>query len=395
MSFIIGETVGPYQIQEHLGQGGMATVYKAYHPALDRHVAIKVMDASLGAEQDFIERFRREARVIAKLDNNHIVPVYDFDEHNGQPYIVLKFIDGQTLRDRMKAAPLSKSEILKIVRSVGDGLQYAHDRGVLHRDTKPSNVLMANDGKIYLTDFGLARIVESVSNLTGDMIVGTPHYISPEQAVNAEKLDEGTDIYSFGVMIYEMVVGCLPFDADTAFSVIEDHIFKPPPLPTSIKPDLPEEVERVILKALAKQRSDRYAKVSDLVNAFKKAWGTNINEQDNISSTTMEAVGIATLLAENGKSFALAEGMVVLGRNSSTKNIQNDIDLSELDVKKIISRRHAMIKRANNDFTLHDLDSRNGTYINGQRLSSTQPHTLASGDVIEFGSGGVKLTFIR
>lgn len=395
MSFVIGESVGPYHIQEQLGQGGMATVYKAYHPALDRYVAIKVMDAVLSKERDFIERFRREARVIARLDNSHIVPVYDFDEHNGQPYIVLKFIDGQTLRDRMKASPLSKPEILKIVSSIGDGLQYAHNRGVLHRDTKPSNVLIASDGKVYLTDFGLARIVESASSLTGDMIVGTPHYISPEQAVNAEKLDEGTDIYSFGVMIYEMVLGCLPFDSDTAFSVIEDHIYKAPPLPTSIKPDLPAEVEAVILKALAKQRSDRYETVADLVNAFKKSWTTEADEQDDISSTTMESTAIASLLAENGKSFALASEMVILGRNSSSQNIKNDIDLSDLDVKKIISRRHAMIKRQNNEFILYDLDSRNGTFLNGERLTSTQPRTLASGNVIEFGTGGVKLTFTQ
>ena len=294
----------------------------------------------------------------------------------------------------MKASPLSKPEILKIVSAVGDALQYAHNRGVLHRDTKPSNVLVRRDGKIYLTDFGLARLAEGASSLTGDMIIGTPHYMSPEQAMNAEKLDEGTDIYSFGVMIYEMVIGCLPFDGDTTFSIIEDHIYKPPPLPRSIKPDLPEEVEQVILKTLAKQRNDRFAKVADLVNAFKKAWLPNI-AQGEISSTTMEALGIATLLAENGKSFPVAEETVVLGRNSSTKNIQNDIDLSDLDTKKIVSRRHAMIQRKNNEFVLHDLESRNGTLVNGVRLSSTQPHILVSGDVIEFGSGGAKLTFIR
>jgi serine/threonine protein kinase len=396
MSFVKGEMVGPYQIQEQLGQGGMATVYKAYHPALDRHVAIKVMDVALSKEQGFIERFKREARVIAKLDNPHIVPVYDFDEHNGQPYIVLKFIDGQTLKERMSSSPLSKTEILQIVKAVGDGLEYAHKRGILHRDTKPSNVLIASDGKVYLTDFGLARLVEGSSSLTGDMILGTPHYISPEQAMNAENLDEGTDIYSFGVMIYEMVVGCLPFESDTAFTVIEDHISKEPPLPSSIKPDISEAVERVILKALAKHRHDRQARVSELVREFRKAWlPASQAEQEDISSTTMESMGIATLLAESGKSFALADGRVVLGRNSATKNIQNDIDLSELDVKKIISRRHAMIEREDNEYILRDLDSRNGTFINGQRLSSVQPHKLLSGDVIEFGSGGVKLTFTR
>jgi serine/threonine protein kinase len=394
MSSILGNRIGPYQIEELLGQGGMAAVYKAYHPALDRYVAIKLMDADLGNEPDFIERFRREARVIARLDNSHIVPVYDSDEHHGQPYIVLKLIDGQTLRDRLRAAPLSKLEIQKVVNAVGDGLQYAHNRGILHRDIKPSNVLIGADGKIYITDFGLARILENASSLTGDMIVGTPHYISPEQAINSQMLNEGTDIYSFGVMIYEMVTGCLPFDADTAFSVIEEHMHKDPPSPTSVKPDVPEEVSRVILKALAKQRGDRYAKVIDLVHAFTGAWFPKAI-QDEISSSTMEALGIAALFAENGQSFAVAQETVVLGRNVPLKNILNDIDLTSLDTKKIISRQHAKIQRENNEFVLQDLGSRNGTFVNGSRLAPTEPHTLVSGDVIEFGSDGVKLTFVR
>jgi serine/threonine-protein kinase len=135
----------------------------------------------------------------------------------------------------MRIAPLSKSEILEIVLAVGDGLQYAHERGILHRDTKPSNVLIGRDGKVYITDFGLARIAENASNLTGDMLLGTPHYISPEQARNSEDLDEGTDIYSFGVMIYEMVVGRLLFEGDTTISIIEDHLFTPPSPPTSLR----------------------------------------------------------------------------------------------------------------------------------------------------------------
>jgi serine/threonine protein kinase len=294
----------------------------------------------------------------------------------------------------MKDPSFSKPEILKIVSAVGGALQYAHNRGVLHRDIKPSNVLVSHEGKVYLTDFGLARILENASSLTGDMIVGTPHYISPEQAVNAEKLDEGTDIYSFGVMIYEMVVGCLPFEGDTAFSVIEDHLYNPPPSPRSLRPDVPEEVERVILKALEKRRSDRYEKVLDLVNDFKQAWLPRTTQND-ISSTTLELPGIATLLADNGNAFPLAESEIVLGRNSTTQNIKNDIDLSDLDTKKIVSRRHAVVKRQNDEFILCDLGSRNGTFINGERVSSTQSHTLLSGDVIEFGSGGVKLTFIK
>jgi serine/threonine protein kinase len=210
--------------------------------------------------------------------------------------------------------------------------------------------------------------------------------------MNEEKLDEGTDIYSFGVMIYEMVVGRLPYEADTPMSIIEDHVFTPPPPPTSIKPGLSREVEQVILKTLAKKRSDRYDRVSTLVRAFNNAW---VHDHDSVSTTTMEASRIATLLAENGKAFHLASDVIVLGRNSLTKNVFNDIDLSDLDVKKIISRRHASIRREQDEFVLYDLDSRNGTFLNGKRLPASQPHTLVPGDVIEFGSGGVKLTFSR
>lgn len=393
MSFIIGEKVGPYQILAEIGRGGMATVYKAYDAALDRHVAIKVMDAAMSGESDFIERFRREARVIARLDNPHIVPVHASGEHNGQPYLVLKFIDGQTLGQRMKAAPLSRLEVLEIVTTVGEALQYAHKHGILHRDIKPSNVLISKDGSIYLTDFGLARMMEGSSSLTGDAIIGTPHYISPEQALNAEAIDERTDIYSFGVMIYEMVTGRVPFDANTAFAVIEDHIYTPPPPPTSINPQLSDEVEKVILKALAKKNSERYDKVSDLVRAFKQAWLPQ-NGTRTISSSTLESIPDAPVfLAENGASFPLTSDKSVIGRNSSTKNIVNDIDLTRYDTKKIISRRHAMIQRKNNQFLLYDLNSRNGTFVNGKRISSREPYVLKPGDVVEFGLGGVKLTF--
>lgn len=371
----------------------MATVYKAYDADLDRHVAIKVMDAAMSGESDFIERFRREARVIARLDNPHIVPVHAFGEHQGQPYLVLKFIDGQTLAQRMKSSPLSRLEVLDIVTTVGEALQYAHRHGILHRDIKPSNVLIAKDGSIYLTDFGLARMMEGGSSLTGDAIIGTPHYISPEQALSGEAIDERTDIYSFGVMIYEMVTGRVPFDANTAFAVIEDHMYTPPPPPASINPQLSREVEDVILKALAKKSSERYENVSDLVRAFKQAWAPQTGTR-TLSSSTLESIPDAPVfVAENGASFPLASDKSVIGRNSSTKNIVNDIDLTKYDTKKIISRRHAMIQRKNNQFLLYDLNSRNGTFVNGKRISAQEPYVLKPGDVVEFGSGGVKLTF--
>jgi serine/threonine protein kinase len=273
MSFNVGENVGPYRIIEQLGQGGMATVFKAYHAALDRYVAIKALHPAFGEDPNFEARFQREARLVAKLEHPHIVPVYDYAEHENRPYLVMKFIEGDTLKARLVEGPLTAAEIRKEVDSVGSALAYAHKQGVLHRDIKPSNVLIAKDGEVFLADFGLARIAQSgESTLSSDMIMGTPQYISPEQAMGKKDLDEGTDIYSFAVMLYEMVVGQVPFNADTPFSIIHDHIYSPLPMPRSINPKVPESVERVLLKGLAKERVDRYPDVDSMVKAFKDAW---------------------------------------------------------------------------------------------------------------------------
>ena len=275
MPFAEGENIGPYRIMEQLGQGGMATVYKAYHAALDRYVALKVLHPAFNEDATFTGRFQREARVVAKLEHPSIVPVYDYAEHERRPYLVMKYIEGETLKARLSRGPLSAAEITQVVDAVGSALAYAHRQGILHRDIKPSNVLINTDGQMYLADFGLARIAAAgESTLSSDSIMGTPQYISPEQARGDKDLDAGTDIYSFGVMMYEMVVGQVPFSADTPFSIIHDHIFTPLPLPRSINPKVPESVERVLLKALAKERTDRYADILSMVQAFKSAWAS-------------------------------------------------------------------------------------------------------------------------
>jgi hypothetical protein len=270
MSFTPGENVGPYRILEQLGQGGMASVFKAYHAALDRYVAIKVLHPAFKEDPNFISRFEREAKVVAKLEHPNIVPVYDYAEHNGQPYLVMKYIEGVTLKARLTEGPLTKEIAVEIAEAIGGALAYAHKKGVLHRDIKPSNVLLSNEGAIFLADFGLARIAQAgASTLSRDVMMGTPQYISPEQAKGNHELDEGTDIYSLGVVLYELVVGRVPFNADTPFSIIHDHIYKALPLPSKVNPRVPANVERVLLKALDKSREGRFASVDDLVKAFR------------------------------------------------------------------------------------------------------------------------------
>lgn len=279
MPFIIGENVGPYRLIDKLGKGGMATVFKAYHPSLDRYVAIKALHPAFMEHPGFIDRFQREAKVVAKLDHPNIVPIFDFSEHEDRPYLVLKYVQGETLKARLEKSKLTYKESRHIFRVISSALAYAHQEGVLHRDIKPSNVLVEKSGQVYLADFGLARMTEtSQTTLSGQMMMGTPHYISPEQAKGMGGLDSGTDIYSLGVMMYELLVGEVPFQADTPFSVIHDHIYSPLPLPRDMNPDLNEDIERAILKSLAKKREDRYKNVSEMMAMFLKAFDTLIVE---------------------------------------------------------------------------------------------------------------------
>jgi tRNA A-37 threonylcarbamoyl transferase component Bud32 len=272
MSFANGENVGPYCIITQLGSGGMATVYKAYHAALDRYIAIKVMHQALKQDPNFLGRFQREAKIVARLEHPHIVPVYDFSEHEGQPYLVMRFVEGETLKSHMQAGKLTLTQVMDIMRPVCQALDYAHNQGVLHRDIKPSNILITPQNGVFLTDFGLAKIAQTgESTLSQDMMVGTPQYISPEQAQGRSDLDARTDIYSLGVVLYELLVGRVPFQADTPYATVHDHIFTPLPMPRSLNPALPEPFERVLLKALTKERDDRYTSVSDFLAALEKA----------------------------------------------------------------------------------------------------------------------------
>jgi tetratricopeptide (TPR) repeat protein/predicted Ser/Thr protein kinase len=271
MPFVVGENVGPYRITAQLGTGGMATVWKAYHAALDRYVALKVLHRSFKEDPQFTARFQREAKIVAKLTHPHIVPIYDFSEHEGMSYLVMRYVEGRTLKAVLKQDPLAPDKVLDILTPAAEALAYAHRQGVLHRDIKPSNFLIDLEGEVFLTDFGLARMAESTdSTMSRDMMIGTPQYISPEQARGAT-LDEGTDIYSLGVVLFEMLTGKTPYDADTPYAIIHDHIFSPLPLPSQFRPDIPETVERVVLKALAKDRDDRYQSVSEMISALEDA----------------------------------------------------------------------------------------------------------------------------
>ena len=293
MTISPGETVGPYRVMDQLGSGGMASVFKAYHPALDRYVAIKILHPAFKADPQFFERFKREARIVANLEHPNIIPVYDFNEHNGEPYLVMRYVEGDTLKAHMDPQPSASGKVLRLMRPVCLALAYAHKQGVLHRDIKPSNVMITHDGSVFLSDFGLARMVQAgESTLSQDMMVGTPQYISPEQAQGISKLDGRTDIYSLGVVLFEMLTGRVPFNADTPFATVHDHIYTPLPLPRTINPDIDPAVERMLLKALAKEPDDRYANADELLNALESTLGTQSISIDKPAETAKKRGGV-------------------------------------------------------------------------------------------------------
>jgi serine/threonine protein kinase len=282
-----GQMLGAYRIINQVGQGGMATVYKAYQASMDRNVAVKVLPRQLAESPEFAARFQQEARTIARLEHPHILPVFDYGESDGVTYFVMRYLEAGTLKDKMHEGPLSYAEIDNLFTQLAGALGYAHSHGVIHRDLKPANALVDGQDNLFLTDFGIAKLLESASpRLTQtDAIMGTPAYISPEQA-RAQTVDQRSDIYSLGIILYEMVTGRVPFTADTPLAVILKHVSDPLPLPSILKPDIPEAIEKVILKALAKEPNDRYANTAEFLAAWKRA----LEMRETIRQTPAEKI---------------------------------------------------------------------------------------------------------
>lgn len=270
MEDLTGKQFGHYQIIAPFGEGGMAAVFKAYQPAMERFVAIKVLPRHMAASREFLARFQLEAKLLAQLQHPHILPVFDFGEAEGYTYIVMPLVQGGTLSDLIRRRRFSVSEARDIIFQIGSALGYAHARGMIHRDVKPSNVLIDESGNCLLTDFGLARMLESTSNLTSTgAIVGTPAYMAPEQGVGG-KIDKRSDIYSLGIIFFELLSGRVPYTADTPIAIVFKHIQDPLPSVKKYNPDLPAEVEMILYKVLAKNPEDRYQTVEDFLRALQQ-----------------------------------------------------------------------------------------------------------------------------
>jgi serine/threonine protein kinase len=271
MASLIGKSLGRYQIVEQLGAGGMATVYKAFDTSLERYVAIKVIRTDQVDEPQFIARFQREARALAQLSHPNIVKVLDYGNFEGSPFLVMEYLPGGTLKELLKKSPVSWSKGAQLLAPIARALEYAHQQNIIHRDVKPANFLITQNGLPMLSDFGIAKIVGgSGEQITGTGVgIGTPEYMSPEQAMG-RGVDARSDIYSLGIVFYEMSTGRRPFEADTPIAVVVKQINDPLPPPRSFISTLPDAVEQVLLKALAKDPDHRFQNMGQFATALEK-----------------------------------------------------------------------------------------------------------------------------
>ncbi|MDX1522429.1 MAG: protein kinase [Anaerolineae bacterium] len=268
---MIPHTIGRYEIKKEIGRGGMATVYLAHDPKFKRDIALKVLPREFLHDPTFHARFEREAHAIATLEHPAIVPVYDIGEDQGQPFLVMRLLQGGTLTNRLKKGLLDTLEIAKILGRLAPALDEAHRKGIIHRDLKPDNILFDQRRDPFITDFGIAKITEHSETLTsGSVVIGTPAYLSPEQA-NGETLDGRSDIYSFGIILFEMLTGQLPYQSSTPIGLIMKHISEPIPNLLKAKPDLPPDCQAIVNKALAKDRNERFSTAKALAEAFAEA----------------------------------------------------------------------------------------------------------------------------
>jgi len=273
-----GVALGPYQLIERIGRGGMGTVYRAYHPALDRLVAIKVLPEAFSDDSEFTERFLQEARSVARLKHPNILQVFDFDQSDGRSYLVMELVEGGRLSDRL-GRPMDLREVIRLLAPIASALDYAHAHGIVHRDIKPANILLHVDGTPVLADFGLAKLASQTRSLTASgTVVGTPEYMSPEQSAG-EPLWPPSDRYSLAIVAYEMLTGRVPFQADTPAAVLLSHLNKAVPPAVELRGELSGHIEAALQRGLAKVPEERYPSATAFIAALTPAaWPSALPE---------------------------------------------------------------------------------------------------------------------
>ncbi|HEV7126670.1 MAG TPA: FHA domain-containing serine/threonine-protein kinase [Ktedonobacterales bacterium] len=379
-----------YKLIDERGSGSMATVYVGRDLETNRLYAVKVLSRQAAAEKELVERFQREFELLSRLSGPHVVSPVDFGDDRGSLFIVMDYVDGHTLKHAvLTGGPFATARALDVTQQATSGVAAAADRGVVHRDVKPQNLLLTADGVVKLTDFGLARSHESRDITVTGFFVGTPFYVAPEQVENSRGADVRADLYSLACVFFELLAGRVPFDGEHAWDVVMQHLNGPIPSLCALRPDLPPEYDVFMVRALAKKPGDRFQSPLEFMEALDDLFvlGTTSHEPANDI-----AVATAVLVAPvEGLRFALPSPDLVAGRRDPQRGFKPDIDLLSIDHQQTVSRRHARFTRRAGRFFIEDLNAYNRTRVNGLPLVPHQEHELHHGDMVRLGN--VELQF--
>jgi eukaryotic-like serine/threonine-protein kinase len=447
LNMLVGKSLGQFRIVERIGAGGMATVFKAYQPTLDRYVAIKVLPAYHARDPVFLKRFVQEAKAVARLSHANIVTIHEFGEQEGITYIVMEYVEGGTLKDRLKggrAIPIA--EAVDFMIQAADGLLCAHSNGIIHRDVKPANMLLRKDGHLLISDFGIAKMLEGTTNLTRvGTGIGTPQYMSPEQGTG-QGVDRRSDIYSLGIVLFHCLTGRVPFNADSPVGITVKQLNEPLPVQQLRVVGIPPQLEQIVVKMTAKSPQDRYqtmdavtvALKSVLLDSSRPMWpaspasqpdlppqsgslggqgsfspSRDLSSQNQLVTLTCFRCGATNpssrmfcttcgydlsdraassdlYMGPNGR-LVLARLTIQNGQMAGRSYLFHQVvttigrtNGNDLIISgRTVSRRHARLWFDNGQWFLIDLGSANGTMVNNVRIY--QQVTLRDGDVINFG----------
>jgi len=382
-----GREIGPYRIIREIGKGGMSRVYLAMDTSKDREVALKIMTPEAAEDEDYVRRFQREIDIASKLDHPHILPVLDWGRDENVLFLMMPYIKRGTLNDILRTGQvMTPYQAWRMAFQISDALDYAHENGIIHRDVKPHNIMVVNDSHFSLTDFGLVKMANESSHLTqSGSVLGSPSYMSPEQA-RSRTIDHRSDVYSLGVVLYEALVGRLPYNSASAMEMIGQHVLARPLMPSQIAPDFPAAIEAVLLRALCKDPNARYRSAGDLARALGTVMTELPHEVQNrplvnrdqvIGSVNLENEPVTIVLQQEPQKFPVRQwlgrlGMVLggaLGGALALMIALNALDINE-EPETQISPSSVIVERTtgasndsdsapsqaeNNDVTARDL----------------------------------------
>jgi serine/threonine-protein kinase len=396
---MIGRVIrGRYKLIDERGRGSFATVYIARDLEDNRIYAVKVMHLELSGDGEMLARFQREAHILLNLSDSHIVHIFDYGNDNTMNYIVMDYIDGQSLKYYMiNQGPLEPLRALNYAHQITEGLDTAYKQGVVHRDIKPQNILINSKDMVKITDFGLARGRDTVTLTGTNVFMGTAYYISPEQAESGRSADTRSDLYSVATVLFEMLTGRPPYEGENAVDIVVKHMHEKIPSVCRQNPNLPMEMDLFMQKALAKSAADRFATPRDFIAALEQLQ-ERIPPPEQVSrslpKTSKQGLPVAPqvpvnptreailIMLSNGSVFPLKGELMVVGRKDPTLGIYPEILLTD----KTVGRRHAYLRNQQGTYTVEDLNALNKTRLNGVTLTPHEERTLKDGDILRFGS---------